>query len=196
MLLPLSVLSVLYLGVKMSYRQKCKPHTTAGFTMIELMVVVTMVGVLAAIAAPSWQGFLDRQRMNSARGDLMSALKNAQDEAQARQQSRQVNFLSFSASTPLSVMVRNESSSTPGVITSLGGGEVGRKFRLSASTPLAASTSIVFDHDGRVNVLTPYIIRIRNSEAASSTTQSCVIVTTILGGLKPANDDVCNTFAQ
>jgi prepilin-type N-terminal cleavage/methylation domain-containing protein len=178
-----------YLDVKMSHKQKDKSHTTGGFTLIELLVVVVMVGVIAAIAAPSWQGFLDRQRMNSARGDLMGILKNAQDEAQARQQSRQVTFLPFAASTPLSVMVRNETSSTPGITTSLGNGNVGRKFRLTASTP------IVFDHDGRVNVPTPYVIKIRNSEAAS-TTQSCVIVTTMLGGLKAANDNVCETFAQ
>ena len=60
---------VCYLGAKMS--QKYKPHATHGFTMIELMVVMIMVGVIAAIAAPSWQGFLDRQRINAVRSDLM-----------------------------------------------------------------------------------------------------------------------------
>jgi prepilin-type N-terminal cleavage/methylation domain-containing protein len=194
------VLLFIYWGVKMSYRRKWKPSITDGFTMIELLVVIAMIGTIAAIAVPSWQGFLDRQRMNAARSDLMGILKGAQDEAQARQQSKRVTFLPYAASTPLSVVVRNESSSTAGVTTLLGDGRLGQKFRLTASTP------IVFDHDGRVNVVnvvsgaevitplsTPSVIRIRNSAAPStSITQSCVIVTTLLGGLKPANDNLCN----
>jgi prepilin-type N-terminal cleavage/methylation domain-containing protein len=176
-----------YTSVKML--QKHKSQAVAGFTMIELLVVIAMVGIIAAIAAPSWQGFLDRQRMNAARSDLMGVLKSAQDEAQAKQQDKQVTFLPFTASTPFSVRVSNKSSSTTGTITRLGNGEVGQKFRLSASAP------IIFDHDGQVNVLTPYVIKITNSEAAYSTTpsQSCVIVTTLLGGLKAANDDLCDS---
>jgi prepilin-type N-terminal cleavage/methylation domain-containing protein len=173
---------------------KYKLQTTSGFTMLEMMVVVIIVGFVAAIAAPSWQGFLDRQRMNSARSDLMGILKSAQDEAQARQQSKTVTVLPFAASTPLSVRVNTgATASTSGVTTQLGQGNVGNKFRLSVSS--TASTSIAFDYDGRVNVTTPYVIKIRDSQAATpSTSQSCVIVTTILGGLKPANGAVCENF--
>ena len=90
---------------------------------------------------------------------------------------------------PLSVMVRNAGSSSPGKITLLGNGEVGSQFSFVASTP------IVFDHDGRVDVNTPYRIKIVDSTiSGSSPPQSCVIVTTILGGLKPANDDLCDSF--
>lgn len=133
-------------------RRKHKFYKADGFTMIELLVVIAMVGIIGAIAAPSWQGFLDKQRLNAARSDLMSILKTAQDQAQARQQSQEVAFTS-----PLSVTVRNASSSTPGVSTRLGEGEVGDKFNLVASTP------IVFDNDGRVDVATPYAIKIVNT---------------------------------
>ena len=89
----------------MFYKRPQANHLAAGFTMIELLVVIAMVGIIAAIAAPSWQGFLDRQRMNAARSDLIGVLKGAQDEAQARQQSRQVTFLPATGSSPPSVMV-------------------------------------------------------------------------------------------
>ena len=176
----------------MLYRQKYSSQATSGFSMIELLVVIVIIGVIAAIAAPSWLSFMDRQRMNAARSDLMGALKSAQDQAQARQQSQEVTFLPVTASTPLSIMVRNASASTSGLITRLGEGEVGDKFNLVASTP------IVFDHDGRVDVTTPYVIKIINTDAppdaSGSRPQSCVIVTTLLGGLKPANDDLCDSF--
>lgn len=176
------------MSMEMLHRRKHGPHSTAGFTLIELLVVIFMVGIVAAIAAPSWQEFLDRQRMNAVRSDLMGVLKTAQDEAQARQQSKQVTFLTDTASTPSSVMVSNVSATPSSVTTVLGNGETGNKFNLLASTP------IIFDHDGRVDVTTPYVIKIINSEAPSSPTQSCVIVTTLLGGLKPANNDLCDSF--
>ncbi len=167
------------------HRQNYRSHADAGFTLIELLVVIVMIGVVAAIAAPSWTSFLNRQRMNTVRNDLIGVLRNAQDDAEARQQSRRVSL----SSTNLSVTVQNGSASTlGGITTSLGSGNTG-KLRMTA-----ASTSLVFDPSGRVNVTLPFTIKITHADNPSSSAQSCVIVTTLLGGLKPANNEMCNTF--
>jgi type IV fimbrial biogenesis protein FimT len=57
------------------------PHSSAGFTAIELMVVVSILGVLAALAGPSFTPLIERWRVRSAAEDLISTLYYARSEA-------------------------------------------------------------------------------------------------------------------
>lgn len=55
--------------------------TARGFTLIEMLVVIAMVAVLSALAAPSVRDFMVRSAMSSAAGEFQASVLRARNEA-------------------------------------------------------------------------------------------------------------------
>ncbi len=67
-------------------------YSAPGYTLIEVLVVIAIVGILSAIAAPSWLAFTNRQRLNASHSSAYTAIRSAQSNAKRDKLMWQVSF--------------------------------------------------------------------------------------------------------
>jgi type IV fimbrial biogenesis protein FimT len=72
-------------GKEMSYQK--------GFSLVEIMIVITLLGILAAIAVPNLQPFMAQRRLNGAARQIMSDLMEARMKTVSQNNMFKVFFL-------------------------------------------------------------------------------------------------------
>jgi len=63
-----------------------------GFTLVEMMIVIAVMAILAAIAAPSYQTFMAQRRLGGAARQIMSDLMSARMKAVSMNQMVKVSL--------------------------------------------------------------------------------------------------------
>lgn len=160
----------------------------AGFTIVEILVVIMIVGILAAIAAPSWQGLAASRRASMAQNEILQTLRQAQADALRARASQTVTF--NTTATPPTVQVNDREP--------IQLGEESTQSRLpSTILGLAVSNSSgtpdnVVEFDSRGMVAEGAGMIITATSPANRGNRRCVIVETLLGTLRTEQNDGCN----
>ena len=157
-----------------------------GFTLLEVLIIVLIVGIFASIAAPSWLAFINRQRVRTVNDRVFQSLRLAQSEAKRTKRDITIEF--------------NTKTSTPAVdpptVTIAGntqqlnsGGEI-KPGQIELSTkiaPATAANSITFNYQGNPDK-TQFVVTVA---PAGGGTKQCVIVQTLIGGMRTDEGTGC-----
>ncbi|NJK67482.1 MAG: transcriptional regulator [Microcoleus sp. SU_5_3] len=184
----------------------------AGFTLLELVVIVVLLGTLASIAAPGWLGFINRQRVRTVNDRVFQSLRAAQSEAKRSKRDIIVRF-DTSAQPPTATIEIKTDTPPPTPVTPLqtltfnGGGEIKPgQVALTTNAPATygstnvTANSIVFNYQGNVSELPPdpdpanpnnpgkFAVTV---SPVGGGTKQCVIVDTLIGGMRTGEGDDC-----
>ena len=73
-------------------------HAQSGFTLIELMIVVAIIGILAAIAIPQYQDYIARSQVTRVVGELSALKTSAEEQLMRGQEPSGASSLGFTGS--------------------------------------------------------------------------------------------------
>ncbi|NCI78012.1 GspH/FimT family pseudopilin [Acinetobacter kanungonis] len=118
-------------------------HKSRGFTLIELMVTITVLAIIAMMAAPSLGLLLEKQRFQGKERELLSVLAQTKSQAILKRTNTTVNLNSTSANTDTAINWDKGANITLTIQT------------LSSSQTLGSysGTSLIFDKNGLVSSL-------------------------------------------
>ena len=77
----------------MHHKRPPQTATSHGFTVVELLVCLALLGVMTSLAIPSWQRLQERSRVEAARDQLMNDLQTARVRALQRGEALQLSRL-------------------------------------------------------------------------------------------------------
>ncbi|GBO54414.1 type II secretory pathway, pseudopilin PulG [Pseudanabaena sp. lw0831] len=163
-----------------------------------------MIGILAAISAPSWLGFANNQRLNTAQSQAFSTLRLAQSNAKRTQTMWQVTFRNMPNFAQYAVHQAPPSSMTKEYWDNLpwqnfdGGVRIVENTEMQPRTTFTQLTAVPdpnvyrvqFKSKGNPNGLGE-MGRI-TFVSRSGDRKKCVIISTILGAMRVAENEECN----
>lgn len=161
----------------------CKPSLNAGFTLPEALIAVVIVGILAAIAAVSWQPFWHARLLTAAQDESFQAIRQAQSQALRSHANWSVSFKASDGTIQWSV----HQSDAP--LTTMQWQVLDARVQIdSVKTTLGQSSTtyqVNFDSRGHVPVSSFGKLALQIKDGGSL--RRCVHISTLLGAMRKSN---------
>lgn len=153
-----------------------------------MLIAIFIIGILAAIAVPSWQAFIENHRLNAAQYQVYRAMREAQSQAKHEKLTWQVSFREVNEGIQWAV---HPVTVTP---TNANWNNLDSHIRFDTETniyTLAGVRRVQFDYKGNV-ILNPIqnlgLGRITLSSRYGGRAKRCLIVSTLLGAMRTAKE--------
>lgn len=164
-------------------------NSNGGFTIIELFIVVLVIGILSAIAAPGWNAFISRQRIRTVNDSVFRALRSAQSNAKLNKEDVTVTF--NPATDPPVISITNKPDERLNANGEIKAGMVELVSGVCTDNTCVTvnpTPDVTFDYLGTVATDVPFVV---TTSTQDNRLRRCVIVETLLGGMRTAEGDDC-----
>ncbi|ELR97275.1 Tfp pilus assembly protein FimT/FimU [Gloeocapsa sp. PCC 73106] len=173
--------------------------STAGFSLVEILIVATLTAVALAVVMPNMTTFVYRQRLNTANREIYQALRSTQAEAYRRKETWQ---LSLRNSSGLLQWAKHHDSEP---VNNVAWHKFEQNVRLDETNTRTVESGggvwkFRFDHNGHLldpnnqmqsSIVPQVTLRLSSNVGDDNFARRCVFIETIIGAMRVEKDQNC-----
>jgi prepilin-type N-terminal cleavage/methylation domain-containing protein len=162
---------------------KLKPLANKGFTLIEILITILIIGIIASIATPSFMTWANNKKVQQVATDIEGALKEAQSTATRKSIpcDATVNSTNITAVMVPIVPVTPAVNCLPSGTRQI----QGDNSNLAIAGTGGASTTVSFTALGSVTNTQAFVIY--RTDVTAAGTKRCVVISSGIGTIRTGN---------